>query len=50
MIAIPTMLSKCKRVFSSAGRLITLLWNYLKEDIIKVCKYLGAWYKQERSL
>lgn len=47
MIGISAMSSECKRVFSSAGRLITLVRNRLKEDIIKVSKCLSAWYKQE---
>lgn len=50
IIAIPAMSSECKRVFSNAGCLITLLQNRLKKDIIEACECLGAWYKQEPSL
>lgn len=49
IIAIAVISSKYKRVFTSAGPLITPLWNQLKEDIIKVSKYLSTWYKQESA-
>lgn len=47
IIAISAMSLECKRVFNNASRLITLMQNCLKEDIIGACKCLGAWYKQD---
>ncbi len=41
MITIPTILLECKKVFSNASYLITLLQNWLKKDIIGAFKYLN---------
>lgn len=49
MITIPIMSSECKREFSIAGQLVTILGNYLKEDIIEASEYLDACYKQKSA-
>ncbi len=49
IITIPTMSSEYKRVFSNAGRLITLVCNQLKKEIIEASECLNAWYKQESN-
>lgn len=49
MIAIPAMPPECKKVFSSAGRLVTPLRNRLKKDIIEASECLNAWYKKDQS-
>ena len=36
---------ECKRVFSSAKKLITPKRNHFKEDIIEACECLKAWWK-----
>lgn len=49
IIAIPIMSLECKRIFSSAGYLITPLQNRLKKDLIDTSECLNAWYKQEST-
>ena len=34
-------------IFSRATRLVTTLWNGVKEDIIEANEYLKAWFAQE---
>jgi hypothetical protein len=47
LLSIPLMSAECERVFSSAKLLITERRNRLKDDIIKACTCLRAWYKEE---
>lgn len=47
MIVIFAMSSEYKRVFTNARRLITLISNYLKNDIIEATKCLSICYNWE---
>lgn len=49
MIVIPAMSLECKKIFSSTNRLITLVQNCLKKNIIEAYEYLRAWYKQDST-
>ena len=49
MIIIPTILSEYKKVFNSTRKLIILVCNYLKKDIIEISKCLSTWYKQKSA-
>jgi hAT family C-terminal dimerisation region len=44
-LSIPSMAVECERTFSSAGDLITMSRNDLKEDIIEATECLKAWWQ-----
>lgn len=46
-LAIPARSTEYERIFSSAARQITTLWNGLKEDITEANECLKAWFAQE---
>jgi hypothetical protein len=41
----PEISTECKRVFSSAKKLISPERNHLGEEIIEACEYLKAWWR-----
>ena len=46
-LATPAMSAECERIFSSAARLVTIIRNGSKEDIIEANECLKAWFAQE---